>query len=121
MSTQSDDEVDGPFIPMPAVTRQALREAVGHISPLHLAQFDRELGEAFDQAVRTGSTASMRGFLTKWATFVAIERRPERCAALRAAEAVVENPEASEARVREAQGEIARILHSAQRDLSAIP
>ena len=67
MTTQPID-ADGPLVPMPALTREALREAVRHIKPLNLTQFDRELGEAFDQSVQTGSIGWMRGFLIKWAT-----------------------------------------------------
>ncbi|MDJ1134122.1 hypothetical protein [Streptomyces iconiensis] len=110
-------EPDGPLVPMPAVTREALREAVRHIRPLNVTQFDRELGEAFDQSVRTGSTGWMRGFLVKWATFVAIERWPERAAALRAAETVAESPHATDQSLREAQTEIAQLLHEAQQEI----
>lgn len=117
MSTQPA-EPNGPLIPMPAVTREALREAVRHLRPLNVAQFDRELGEAFDQSVRTGSTGWMRGFLTKWATFVAVERRPERAAALRAAEAVAQDAGADDESVRQAQAEIARILDEAQAEFA---
>lgn len=53
MSTQPV-EPDGPLVAMSAMTRQAPREPVRHIRPLNVAQFDRELGEAFDQSVRTG-------------------------------------------------------------------
>ncbi|MFI0779233.1 hypothetical protein [Streptomyces sp. NPDC021212] len=115
MTTQPIDSA-GPLVPMPAMTREALREAVRHIRPLNLAQFDRELGEAFDQSVQTGSIGWMRGFLVKWATFVAIERWPSRAAALREAEGVVDDPSADEGVVRQAQREIARILGEAQRE-----
>ncbi|MGW8376233.1 hypothetical protein [Streptomyces sp. ODS28] len=107
---------DTPLIPQPAMTREALREAVRHIRPLNLAQFDRELGEAFDQAVRTESIGWMRTFLVKWATFVAVERRPERSAALREAEQTAQNPTSTDEQAREAQYEIARILRDAERE-----
>ncbi|GLV77531.1 hypothetical protein ACH4VS_31335 [Streptomyces hygroscopicus] len=115
MTTQPIDG-DGPLVPMPALTREALREAVRHIKPLNLTQFDRELGEAFDQSVQTGSIGWMRGFLIKWATFVAIERWPARAASLREAERVAEDPSADDDRIHRAQREIARILGEAERE-----
>lgn len=108
---------DVPLIPQPAMTREALREAVRHLKPLNVAQYDRELGEAFDQAVQTESIGWMRGFLIKWATFVAIERRPARSAALQGAERVTDDPSSTEEQVLAAQREIARILQSAHQDL----
>ncbi|MCH6163161.1 hypothetical protein [Streptomyces marispadix] len=106
-----------PLIPQPALTREALREAVRYIKPLNLSQYDRELGEAFDQAVRTESIGWTQGFLIKWATFIAVERWPERAADLRAAEQVTADPSASEEQIREAQTRISRILADAEREI----
>lgn len=119
MTTQAAESGAGaaPLIPQPALTREALREAVSFIRPLNLNQYDRELGEAFDQAVRTESIGWMRGFLIKWATFIAIERWPERAADLRAAEHAADDPSASEAQIREAQIRISRILGDAQQEI----
>lgn len=119
MTTQAAESGadETPLIPQPALTREALREAVRYIRPLNLSQYDRELGEAFDQAVRTESIGWMRGFLVKWATFVAIERWPGRSAALREAERVTDDLSASEAQIREAQGRISRILREAEREI----
>ncbi|MFC5720021.1 hypothetical protein ACFP1Z_07545 [Streptomyces gamaensis] len=119
MSTQPVEPYGDPdaLIPQPAMTREALREAVRHIRPLNLAQYDRELGEAFDQAVRTESIGWMRTFLIKWAVFVAIERQPARAAALRAAERTTGDPESSDQQVLEAQSEIARILDAAEKEI----
>ncbi|GAA3489722.1 DUF6247 family protein [Streptomyces cremeus] len=117
MSTQPVG-IDGPLIPMPAATREALREAVRHLKPLNLTQFDRELGEAFDQAVQTGSIGWMRSFLLKWATFVAVERVPERAAALREAERISTDPASGEDEARAARLEIARILRLAEQDVA---
>ncbi|GHH33938.1 DUF6247 family protein [Streptomyces candidus] len=117
MSTQPVG-TDGPLIPMPAATREALREAVRHPRPLNLTQFDRELGEAFDQAVQTGSIGWMRNFLLKWATFVAVERHPGRAAALREAERISTDPASGDEAANAARLEIARILHLAEQDVS---
>ncbi|MEV5141984.1 hypothetical protein AB0K71_19265 [Streptomyces syringium] len=119
MSTQpvAPGAGDGALIPQPAMTREALREAVRHIKPLNLAQYDRELGEAFDQAVRTETIGWMRGFLIKWAMFVAVERLPQRAAALREAERVAADPASSDQQVLDAQREIARILAVAEREI----
>ncbi|MGW7521279.1 hypothetical protein ACWGJ2_37455 [Streptomyces sp. NPDC054796] len=109
------------LIPQPATTREALREAVQRIAPLHLTQYDRELGDAFDQAMRTGSTGWLRGFLAKWATFIAVERLPARATALREAERVCGDPYSSDQQVREAQQVIADTLRAAARDVTAAP
>lgn len=70
---------EGPIIPMPPLTRDALREAVKRVSLVNLPQFDLEAGRAFDQASQTGSTAPLQLFLRRWGVFVAIERvRPVR-------------------------------------------
>lgn len=119
MSAQPVEPGEGSdaLIPQPAMTREALREAVRHIRPLNLAQYDRELGEAFDQAVRTGSIGWMRTFLIKWAMFVAVERRPARAAALRVAEQVADDPSSSDEQVLDAQREIAGILAAAEKEI----
>ncbi|GHF54648.1 hypothetical protein [Streptomyces morookaense] len=119
MSAQPVEPGEGAdaLIPQPAMTREALREAVRHIRPLNLAQYDRELGEAFDQAVRTGSIGWMRTFLIKWAMFVAVERRPARAAALRVAEQVADDPSSSDEQVLDAQREIAGILAAAEKEI----
>ena len=57
------------------------------------------------------------GFLVKWATFIAVERRPERAAELRAAEKVTDDPSASEDEIRDARTRISRILGQAQREI----
>jgi hypothetical protein len=90
---------------------------VRHLRPLNVSQYDRELGEAFDQAVQTESIGWMRGFLIKWATFVAIERRPARAAALHEAERVSADESATGEQVLDAQRRIAEILRAAQREI----
>ncbi|HET6861042.1 MAG TPA: hypothetical protein VFH94_28585 [Streptomyces sp.] len=67
--------------------------------------------------MKTGSIGWMRGFLTKWAVFVAIERRPDRAAALRRAEQVSSDPSATEQQVLTAQAEIGRVLGLAEQEL----
>jgi len=110
-------EHDGPLIPQPAMTREALREAVRRIALPQLAVLDRECAEAFDRAVQTRSTNPLRFFLTKWATFVAIERHPERAAAMHSAERVSGDPDSTDQQFRAAMDTINRILAEAQREI----
>jgi hypothetical protein len=112
MSTQPDP-VHGPVLPQPAMTRDALRDAVKRLDLARVAEFDRELGEAFDRAVQSASTTPMRLFLERWATVVAIERHPDRFRAMREAEQVTGDPHATEEEFRAAQRTIARILADA--------
>lgn len=110
-------EHDGPLIPRPAMTREALRDAVRRIALQELAAFDKECAEAFDRAAQAQSTNPLRFFLTKWATFVAIERHPSRAAALHEAERVSGDPQSTEEQFRSAMNTITRILAEAQRDI----
>ncbi|MET7901270.1 hypothetical protein ABZS86_07250 [Streptomyces sp. NPDC005355] len=45
------------------MTRDALREAVKRLDLARIADFDREMGEAFDRAVQSASTTPMRLYL----------------------------------------------------------
>ncbi|MGK7232817.1 DUF6247 family protein [Streptomyces hygroscopicus] len=113
------DQPHVPVIPQPPMTRDALREAVKRLDLTRIAEFDRELGEAFDRAVQTASTTPMRLFLEKWATVVAIERHPGRFHAMREAERVAGDPRATEEEFRAAQQTIARILQEASAEAGA--
>jgi hypothetical protein len=115
--TAQHAEHDGPLIPQPAMTREALRDAVRRIALTELAAFDRECAEAFDRAAQTQSTNPLRFFLTKWATFVAIERFPARAAALREAERASGDPRSTEEQFRAAMTVTSQILAEAQREL----
>ncbi|MCM2429198.1 hypothetical protein [Streptomyces sp. RKAG337] len=115
--TAQHAEHDGPLIPQPAMTREALREAVRRIALSDLAVLDRECAEAFDRAVQTQSTSPLRFFLTKWATFVAIERWPSRAAALHGAERISGDPHSTEEQFRSAMDTINRILAEAQQEI----
>jgi hypothetical protein len=110
---------DGPIIPMPPLTRDALREAVKRVSLVDLPQFDLEAGRAFDQASQTGSTAPLQLFLKRWGVFVAIERDPARAARLHEAERISQDETADEAAFRAAMAEINRILREAEREIEA--
>lgn len=118
MSSQPDHSYV-PVIPQPPMTRDALREAVKRLDLSRIAEFDRDLGEAFDRAVQTASTTPMRLFLEKWATVVAIERHPGRFQAMREAERVTGDPRATEEEFRAAQQTIARILREASAETGA--
>jgi hypothetical protein len=59
----------------------------------------------------------LRFFLTKWATFVAIERFPARAAALHEAERASGDPRSTEEQFRSAMTVISLILAEAQRDI----
>ncbi|MFJ6799142.1 hypothetical protein [Streptomyces sp. NPDC091268] len=110
-------EAGGPLIPQPAMTREALRDAVRRIDMPSLPALDKECNEAFDRAAETGAINPLRFFLIKWATHVAIHRWPARAAALHAAERVVGDPNATEQEFRTAMETSSRILAEAQREI----
>ncbi|MFD7264039.1 DUF6247 family protein [Streptomyces sp. NPDC059874] len=110
-------EDGGPLIPQPAMTREALRDAVRRIDMANVAVFDRECNEAFDRAAGTGAINPLRFFLIKWATHVAIHRWPARSAALHEAERVAGDPSATEQEFTAAMEISSRILAEAQREI----
>lgn len=110
---------DGPIIPMPPLTREALREAVKRVSLVDLPQFDLEAGRAFDQASQTGSTAPLQLFLRRWGVFVAIERDPTRAAQLHEAERICQDGSAEEPVFHAAMAEVNRLLQEAEQELHA--
>ncbi|MEU9148871.1 hypothetical protein [Streptomyces sp. NPDC048349] len=110
-------EDGGPLIPQPAMTREALRDAVRRIDMANLAVLDKECNEAFDRAAETGAINPLRFFLIKWATHVAIHRWPARAAALHEAERVAGDPTATEEEFRAAMETSSRILAEAQREI----
>ncbi|WP_329122027.1 hypothetical protein [Streptomyces sp. NBC_01465] len=116
MSAQSAEH-EGPLISQPAMTREAVREAVRRLSLAQLAEFDRESAEAFDRAVQAQSVNPLRFFLIKWATFVAVERWPSRAMALHRAEQVSGDPDSTEEQFRAAMDTTSRILAEAQGEI----
>ncbi|MCJ1677017.1 hypothetical protein MTF65_06595 [Streptomyces sp. APSN-46.1] len=117
MTAQHAEEADGPLISQPAMTREALRDAVRRIDMAALVFFDKECHEAFDRAAETGAINPLRFFLMKWATHVAIQRWPARAAALREAERSAGDPKATEEQFRAAMATSSRILAEAQREI----
>ncbi|MEW2117980.1 DUF6247 family protein [Streptomyces sp. NPDC005474] len=99
-----------PLIPQPPATRDALREAVKQIAFARLREFDRDLDEAFDQAIQLSSITPMRLFLEKWATLVAIERHPDQARMMHEVERTIADPRAPEAAFRQAQAAVTRVL-----------
>ncbi|MGW7104521.1 hypothetical protein [Streptomyces sp. NPDC054838] len=110
-------DAGGPLIPQPAMTREALRDAVRRIDMASLAALDKECNEAFDRAAETGAINPLRFFLIKWATHVAIHRWPARSAALLEAERVAGDPRATEQEFRAAMETSSRILAEAQAEI----
>ncbi|MFD7228169.1 DUF6247 family protein [Streptomyces sp. NPDC059881] len=110
MSAQPDGPY-GPLIPMPALTPDALREAVSRIAPSRVPALTRHLFEATTNAQQTQSLAPLRAFVHSWAVFVAIERHPERAARLRELERLVDTGEQDPA---DAIVEITRIRAAAE-------
>ncbi|MEH0418753.1 DUF6247 family protein [Streptomyces sp. B21-083] len=109
-------ETRPPLIPQPPTTRDALREAVKQIALSRLPEFDRDLGEAFDQAIQLSSITPMRLFLEKWATLVAIERHPEQARMMREAERTIADPSAPQDAFQQAQAAVTRILDAASEE-----
>ncbi|MEV3910134.1 DUF6247 family protein [Streptomyces canus] len=109
-------ETSPPLIPQPPATRDALREAVKQIALTRLPEFDRDLGEAFDQAIQLSSVTPMRLFLEKWATLVAIERHPGQARTMREAEQAIADPKTPEDAFRQAQATVTRILDTASEE-----
>jgi hypothetical protein len=102
---------DGPLIPMPELTPEALRRAVTRIIPSRIHVFDEHLAEAATNAQQLQSLAPLRTFIHIWATRVAIARHPARAARLDHLEALIKaGDEASLA----AMDEINRIHRSAE-------
>jgi hypothetical protein len=108
MSAQHAEQ-DGPLIPQPVMTREALREAIRRVALPRLAELDRECAEAFDRAVQAQSTNPLRFYLAKWTTVVAIERWPTRAAAFHEAERLSGDPKTSEQQFRAAMETTGRI------------
>ncbi|WP_052713999.1 hypothetical protein, partial [Streptomyces katrae] len=115
--TAQHTEADGPLIPQPAMTREALRDAVRRLDMRSLAEFDTECHEAFDRAAETGAINPLRFFLIKWATHVAIQRWPARAGALAEAQRLAGDPTVEDKVFRAAMETSSRILAEAQQEI----
>jgi hypothetical protein len=107
---------DEPLIPMPALTLDALRQAVAVVAPSRLPEFFQEIQDAFSQAGDEDSVFPIRHFYQRWGATVAIERRPSLAARLHAAEHALADPDAQ---VRDrAVREAAEIVQAAYREVA---
>ena len=73
---------DEPLIPMPALTLDALRQAVAAVVPSRLPEFFQEIQDALSQAGDEDSVFPIRHFYQRWGATIAIERRPSVAARL---------------------------------------
>ena len=85
---------DDPLTAMPALTLDALRQAVTAVVPSRLPEFFQEMQDAFSQAGDEDSVFPIRHFYQRWGATVAIERRPSVAARLHAAERALADPDA---------------------------
>ena len=107
---------DEPLIAMPALTLDALRQAVAAVVPSRLREFFQEIQDAFSQAGEEDSVLAIRHFYQRWGATVAIERRPSVAARLHAAERALADPDA-EVRERAIQ-EAAAIVQAAYHEVA---
>lgn len=113
---QPYDSGDGPLIPMPALTEQALRTAVSTLDLAAAVRFENEFHAAWQEAVQMDSTVPMHTFLHRWGVFVALRRYPRRAARLDALEREATGAETIEA-ARAAAAGIAELLDEARREV----
>lgn len=116
MTAQPEDP-GPPVLPQPSMTHEALRAAVRQLDLTRLPEFDRDLGQAFDQAVQLSSTTPMRLFLEKWATIVAILRHPDRARRLSEAEKALADPGIPHDAFQKARETITSVLDLASREV----
>jgi hypothetical protein len=110
--TADHTQGDEPLIPMPALTLDALREAVATVAPSRLPEFFQEVQDAFSKAGDEDSVFPIRHFYRRWGATVAIERRPSVAARLHAAERALADRDAGirDRAIREA-GEIVQAAY----------
>src|SRR5271163_3109867 len=105
-----------PPIVMPALTLDALRQAVATVVPSRLPEFFQEIQDAFTQAGDEDSVYPIRHFYQRWGATIAIERRPSVAARLHAAERALADPDPA---VRDqAVREAAEIVQAAYREVA---
>ncbi len=107
---------DEPLIATPALTLDALRQAVAVLVPSRLPEFFQEIQDAFTQAGQEDSVFPIRHFYQRWGATIAIERRPSVATRLHAAEHALADPDADirERAIREA----AEIVQAAYREVA---
>jgi hypothetical protein len=106
-----------PLVPMPALTLNALRQAVAVVAPSRLPEFFQEIQDAFGQADEEDSVFPIRHFYQRWGATVAIKRHPSIAARLHAAERALAAPDAE---VRDhAVREAADIVQAAYRKVAS--
>jgi hypothetical protein len=110
-------QTDEPLVPMPALTLDALRQAVAVVAPSRLPEFFQEIQDAFGKAGEEDSVFPIRHFYQRWGATVAIERRPSIAARLHASERALADPDA-EVRDR-AVREAADIVQAAYREVAS--
>ena len=107
---------DEPLIAMPALTLDALRQAVAAVAPSRLPEFFQENQDAFSQAGDENSVLAIRHFYQRWGATIAIKRRPSVATRLHAAERGLADPDA---KVRErAMQEAAEIVQAAYHEVA---
>jgi hypothetical protein len=119
MSSQPIEQpyaADGPLIPMPPLTEQALRTAVTTLDLAAAVRFETEFHAAWQEAVQMDSTVPMHTFLHRWGVFVALRRYPRRAALLDQLEREVARAETIEV-ARAAAAGIAELLDEARREV----
>jgi hypothetical protein len=107
---------DEPLIPMPALTLDALRQAVATVAPSRLPEFFQDMQDAFSQAGNEDNVFPIRHFYRRWGATIAIERRPSVAIRLHAAERALADPDADirQQAIREA----AAIVQAAYREVA---
>lgn len=118
MSTVPYPPTDQPLIPMPALTPNALRDAVRRLVPARESEFRSELEQASTWAVEQSSLTPLRLFAKKWGTVVAIERIPSRAARFHDLEYRTSTA-SSPAEARTISTELRAILREAEREIAA--
>ncbi|MFI8995055.1 hypothetical protein [Streptomyces sp. NPDC053542] len=108
---------DGPLVPMPQLTPEALRRAVAQIAPSRLPEFNDHLASAATNAQRTSNVGPLRAFTSHWGTLVNIYRWPERATRFLAAETLAADPDADPEAARTAASEVGRILRAAGEEI----
>src|ERR1700761_5977675 len=107
---------DEPPIGMPALTLDALRQAVAAVVPSLLREFFQEIQDAFSQAGDEDSVFPIRHFYQRWGAAIAIERRPSVAARLHPAQRALADPDPA---VRDhAIREAAEIVQAAYREVA---
>ncbi len=74
--TAEHRQCDEPLTAMPALTLEALRQAVAEVVPSRLPEFFQDIQDAFSQAGEEDSVLAIRHVYQRWGATIAIERWP---------------------------------------------